>query len=419
MIGKLYTGRGIADLVSYITHDKPTGDDRHPETMGRVAHVQSIGLPGVPPEVMTRIMQGVTADQAAIKRRAGSSTRGRKLEQPYGHLVLSWPPGQSPTDEEEISAVREALKAIDVSPDCYGVLSRHRDTDHAHTHVAFSRIDPNTGIAAKLNHSKNRLSRWALQHEEQHGGIVCHKRAQRWKVGENPTIERKVRDAVDRLIVRTPDERREWHETLSRQKREETPRSQARAERADLNRRQTAARLTAEHERADVRAKRCRALAPSKPPRPVSIAPTPERPRLDLARIDIAVPALPEVPRPVSIAPTPERPRLDLARIDIAVPALPGVPRPVSIAPTPERPRLDLARIDIAVPALPGMPRPVSIAPTPERIPVPPPVRTVQDRPQVPVIEKPLAVVRGAGRPAGDPPPTRTTKAPTRTGPGG
>lgn len=94
-------------------------------------------------------MQGVTADQAAIKRRAGSSTRGRKLNQPYGHLVLSWPPSQSPTDEEELGAVREALDTIGVSRDCYGVVARHRDTNHAHTHVAFSRIDPSSGIAAK------------------------------------------------------------------------------------------------------------------------------------------------------------------------------------------------------------------------------------------------------------------------------
>ena len=101
MIAKIHTGRGIAPLVDYVTHDAPArGDDERPTTADRVAHVESIGLPGGAPETMTRCMQGLTADQRSIKVRAGTSTRGRTLRDPYTHLIISWPPDQTPTTEE-------------------------------------------------------------------------------------------------------------------------------------------------------------------------------------------------------------------------------------------------------------------------------------------------------------------------------
>ena len=115
MIAKIHTGRGIAPLVDYVTHDAPArGDDERPTTADRVAHVESIGLPGVAPETMTRCMQGLTADQRSIKVRAGTSTRGRTLRDPYTHLIISWPPDQTPTTEEATAAAREALAAVGI-----------------------------------------------------------------------------------------------------------------------------------------------------------------------------------------------------------------------------------------------------------------------------------------------------------------
>ena len=337
MINKIFTGVGISGLVDYITHDSPTADDRHPDTTGRVGHVESLGLADVDPAIMTRCMQGLTADQRRIKIRAGTSTRGRLLKEPYLHLINSYPVGEIPGIDQIRKDNREALRAIGISDRHYGVMAVHTDRDHLHVHTAVSRIDPETGIAATLSHAHVKLSKWAHEYERRIGRIVAPARAARWdrKDGDPypAPAPRLTRDAIGRPIVRTPNENQEWHQTLVRQKREKTPRSQARKECADLSRRQTAARLTAEHERADVRAKRCRALTPSKPPRPVSIAPTPERPRRDLARIDIAVPALPGMPRPVSIAPTPERTVQDRPQVPVIKGVVRGAGRPAGDPP--------------------------------------------------------------------------------------
>ena len=59
---------------------------------------------------MVRAMQGLTADAPALKTMAGISARGRKLKNPYTHLVFSWPEGvDAPPRREMLSAVADAL----------------------------------------------------------------------------------------------------------------------------------------------------------------------------------------------------------------------------------------------------------------------------------------------------------------------
>ena len=301
MIPKLLTGRGIAGLVDYVTRDKPTPDDPKPTTADRVAHVEALGLPGADPQVMMRCMQGLTADQRAIKQQAGVSTRGRKLREPYCHLMLSCPEGQQPTVEVFRAAVRGALAAIGISERHYGVLTIHQDTDHRHAHAVVSRIDPATGRAAKLTKSQQALSAWAREWEREHGGIVV--------LGREPGTReqpRKVRDTTGRLYVRTPDERREWSELLQRK--------HARPERTALNRTQTRRRLEARCQWAD----RTEAAAPRRLPLG-TVKPETERPRRDAGRMPFPTPD-PHPDPSLVVRPERERPRRDAGRMPFPTP---------------------------------------------------------------------------------------------------
>ena len=99
------SGRGIAGMVAYITHDQTSPDNRRPTTSERVAWSACLGIPTEDTDLMVRALQGLTADAPALKAPAGISARGRKLKKPYTHLVLSWPAGtEAPPKQDMLSA---------------------------------------------------------------------------------------------------------------------------------------------------------------------------------------------------------------------------------------------------------------------------------------------------------------------------
>ena len=99
---------------------------------------------------MVRVMQGLTADAPVLKTMAGISARGRKLTNPYTHIVLSWPEGaEAQAKQEMLSAVAGALDSLGLDHRHYAVCAAHTDTDCPHVHVAVSRVDPETGRAVK------------------------------------------------------------------------------------------------------------------------------------------------------------------------------------------------------------------------------------------------------------------------------
>ena len=332
MTVKLLTGRGIAGLVDYVTRDKPRPDDPKPTTAARVGHAESLGLPGADPDVMIRCMQGLTADQRSIKQQAGVTTRGRRLREPYGHLMLSCPENQQPTAEEFRAAARGALAKIGISERHYGVLTIHQDTKHRHAHVVFSRIDPATGLAATLKHSHLELSKWAREWEREHGGIVIRSREPGHRAKEG---RKKSRDATGRLCDRTPDDRREWSELLRRK--------HDRRERTELNRTQTRRRLEAECQRVD----RTEAAAPRRLPLG-TVEPERERPRRDAARTPFPIPD-PNPDPSLVVKPERERPRRDAGRTPFPTPD-PNPDPSLVVEPERERPRRDAARTPFPIP---------------------------------------------------------------------
>ncbi len=175
------SGRGIAGMAAYLTHDQTSPANRRPTTSDRVAWTACLGIPTEDTELMVRAMQGLTADAPVLKTRAGISARGRKLKNPYTHLVLSWPEGaEAPAKQEMLSAVAGALDSLGLDHRHYAVCAAHTDTGCPHVHVAVSRVDPETGRAVNLDKgATRRLSRWAEQYERDHGGIVVPGRVER------------------------------------------------------------------------------------------------------------------------------------------------------------------------------------------------------------------------------------------------
>ena len=180
----LGSGKGIAGLVAYLTQDARSETDARPKTTERVGSVATINSPTTDVRLTVRIMQGLTADAGYLKRRAGTSSRGRKLDKPYEHLLLSLEAGECETETERLRAANEALAAVGLE-DHYAIAVLHQDTDHDHIHIAASRVHPVTGLAAKLSRSGLALSRWAERWEERHGGIRFPQRVARNKARES------------------------------------------------------------------------------------------------------------------------------------------------------------------------------------------------------------------------------------------
>ena len=180
----LGSGKGIAGLVAYLTQDARSETDARPKTTERVGSVATINSPTTDVRLTVRIMQGLTADAGYLKRRAGISSRGRKLDKPYEHLLLSLEAGECETEPERLRAANEALAAVGLE-DHYAIAVLHQDTDHDHIHIAASRVHPVTGLAAKLSRSGLALSRWAERWEERHGGIRFPQRVARNKARES------------------------------------------------------------------------------------------------------------------------------------------------------------------------------------------------------------------------------------------
>ena len=373
----------IAKLIGCTATAKPTFDYLHHDkgagvlTRDRVLLEENVNCVQASPEETERMWARLVADAPELKRRAGGSRRGRRLEKPYAQYVFSWHPDENPSREHVLETVHDGMSRLGYGQCQYRVVT-HQDTEHVHAHVVVCRVKPENGRAMGRKNDGDRLRVWSLDYEKAQGQIrvlgrlddLTHRRrhVREKGKGETPTPaspernrrrrerrhrRRTTRDAIGRPVVLKEDERKQWSALLAT--------GRTRAQTAALKRQQTAARLEDERQRLE----RLEAAAPRRlAPKAVGIAPKPERPRQDLASIAIENPAAPK-PAPVGIAPRPERPRQDLASIAIENPAAPK-PAPVGIAPRPERPRQDLASIAIENPAAPK-PAPVGIAPRPER----------------------------------------------------
>ena len=196
MVPRVHAGGGsFSGVVAYLTHDAGVPDERRPRTSERVGLVELENLPDCRPGTAARIMAGTAREADTLKRLAGVSTRGRKLDKPVYHYSLSWSPEERPGRSEMLEAARGSLKALGMS-DRQAIVVEHTDRKHRHVHVVVNRVSPEDGRAASSSNDARTLSRWARTWEREHGGVRCQRR-------RGPALERAA-DGLKRLVKRQP-----------------------------------------------------------------------------------------------------------------------------------------------------------------------------------------------------------------------
>lgn len=127
---------------------------------------------------------------------AGISARGRKLKNPYTHLMLSWPEGaEAPAKQHMLSAVAGALDGLRLDHRHYAVCAAHTDTACPHGMSPSAASTRRRAGAVNLDKGAGmRLSRWAEQYEREYGGIIVPTRVERRKAeADRRDIERRCR----------------------------------------------------------------------------------------------------------------------------------------------------------------------------------------------------------------------------------
>ena len=154
-----------APVLSYVTHDKGGA-----LTADRVEWAENVNCIDASAEQTERIWAQMVDDASELKRQAGGSSRGRKLKDPYGHYVLSWPPDENPSRTEKMAAARTSMNHLGYGRCQYRVVA-HSDTDHQHVHVVVCRVHPEHGRAMGRKNDGERLRDWSLQYEKNQGRI--------------------------------------------------------------------------------------------------------------------------------------------------------------------------------------------------------------------------------------------------------
>ena len=150
MIAKAIGGTSTASLtLDYLHHDKGGAI-----TAERVTWAENVNCIQASAEGTERMWAQLVDDAPEIKRQAGGSTRGRRLENPYAHYVTSWSPDENPSRDEMMTATKDAMDRLGYKGCQYRVVA-HSDTDHKHAHAIVCRVHPETGRA--MGRKKRRL----------------------------------------------------------------------------------------------------------------------------------------------------------------------------------------------------------------------------------------------------------------------
>lgn len=86
-------------------------------------------------------------DAAAAQMAATCRRHRRDPRTAHVHMVLSWPAGEDPSDDQARAAAKHAMARLGAEGH-EAVIAVHRDTDHIHVHTIYSRVHPITGQLA-------------------------------------------------------------------------------------------------------------------------------------------------------------------------------------------------------------------------------------------------------------------------------
>jgi Relaxase/Mobilisation nuclease domain len=164
----LSAGKSFKGLARYLTTDPKAS------TAERVAwtHTLNLACDTVPEAVNEMLWTYRAADE--LKRQAGISTTGRRLENPVKHFSLNWHRSEDPEPAHMIETVRGFLEHMGWG-ERQAVLVGHNDR-HPHVHVMLNSVHPETGRALDTAFEKRRAQAWALDYEREQSRIFCEQR---------------------------------------------------------------------------------------------------------------------------------------------------------------------------------------------------------------------------------------------------
>ena len=403
MIAKAIGGTSTASsTLDYLHHDKGGAI-----TAERVTWAENVNCIHASAEETERMWAQLVVDAPEIKRLAGGSTRGRRLDKPYAHYVTSWSPDENPSRDEMMTATKGAMDRLGYKGCQYRVVA-HSDTDHKHAHAIVCRVHPETGRAMGRKNDGYRLREWALEYEKTQGRIrvpgrldahtnrARYMRLKREQPDKKPpratdaekTRRRerrhrgaRTRDAIGRPIDLTDSERQEWAVLFQSRP---TP-----SEKADLKKAITERRI--------IKAGSERTVAATPPPMTMRPSPTLHR---DDARVGLDIRP---TPPPMTMRPSPTLHRDD-ARVGLD---LRPTPPPMTMRPSPTLHRDD-ARVGLD---LRPTPPPMTMRPPPKERPAAVAQVPRPDHAQVPRPDHDLAASPTPAPQAADRETTRRTES--------
>lgn len=163
------SGRSFHGAWLYYFHDK------NALTSARVVWTHTLNLLTDCAAKAWKVMAFTAKSQDRLKEATGQSRAGRKLEKPVFTYSLSWHPEQKPDKDTMLEAARLSLEKLGLS-EHETMIAAHNDEPQPHCHIIVNRCHPLTGVAAKLSHSKRKLSDFAREWEHKEGKIYCMQR---------------------------------------------------------------------------------------------------------------------------------------------------------------------------------------------------------------------------------------------------
>lgn len=165
--GKSFKGAG-----AYFLHDLGKA-----QTAERVEFTHTVNMLTDDPDKAIKVMTWTAEHAQELKEISGQKTTGRKAENPVYTYCLAWAPDQDPTREEMTALGMRSMEVLGVGRH-EALFVAHNDTPHKHLHVILNRVDPETGLMAKMSHDRNLLSRLAQAYEEETGRVYCAQRVE-------------------------------------------------------------------------------------------------------------------------------------------------------------------------------------------------------------------------------------------------
>lgn len=187
MVPKIHKkGSSFKGAAMYLLHDKDRAT-----TSDRVAWTATRNLATDNAHAAWRICAATAMSQERLKAEAGVKNTGRKSSNAVLHVTLSWHPAEAEglTRDEMMRAASGAIRALGAE-DRQTLLVAHDDEPQPHVHLLINRVSPVDGRMLSSSKERLRISKFALEYEQERGQILCEARAIAWKARDRSEYTR-------------------------------------------------------------------------------------------------------------------------------------------------------------------------------------------------------------------------------------